>query len=424
MKRKLLFPEKLMLGDGNTPFNVVSTIRIKGAISEDRLHLALAKVQAKHPLLRACITVDEFVVQEHPPAIPVTIIEGNYDDDWIEATKAELGLAFDTSRGPLARITWIQHSTFSDIIFTVHHCMCDGGGRWALLKEIVALLDNPSLDIGMHHSLITIEDIVPRAQRKGMSWLKALFLGLLIRYGTQLLGALVSTKNKSKTNREKDYIIHWKLDEATSSAFARHCAYLGVTVNTALCVALAIAFRQVKGEQGAAKVTCPVDIRKYVPGITKDSIFAVGLSITLDIHAAPARPFWAQVQLLQPIASDKQKRLNTFMVQALEYAHAAIPAMIKFLTYGKLNYNLMFSNMGKLDIPGHFEAFEIETVFSPAVIGPFANPNTVLTCTYKGQMDFTFVSNDDFLEYAEADAIKTAFLQLIQEVTPITVLTI
>lgn len=417
MKRKLLFPERLMLGDGNTPFNVVSAIRIKGSISEENLVHALACIQAKHPLLRANIIDDHYVVQEQPAPIPLKIV---HSTDWITVTLAELAQPFDTATAPLARLTWIRTLHYSDLVLSLHHCLCDGGGRWALIKEIIALLDNPSKDIGMHRSLLTIEDIIPATQRTGWPLMKAKLVGGIIKYGSQLLAALVSTKGKSKTNREKDYLLHWKLDEGMTSALVRQCKAMGVTVNTALCVALASAFRKVKGEQGAAKVTCPVDIRKYVPAITKDSIFSVGLSITLEIPDEHTRPFWTRVQLLQPIATDKQKRLDTSMVHALEYAHSAIPHMIKFLTYGKLNYNLMFSNMGQLDIDEHWRTFDIETVFSPAVIGPFANPNTVLTCTYKGQMDFTFISNDDFLALDDARAIKDALLKILKEVLPST----
>lgn len=417
MKRKLLFPERLMLGDGNTPFNVVSTIRIKGSISEEQLLHALAGVQAKHPLLRAIIVDDHYVVQNAPGPIPLKIL---YNTDWKAVTLSELARPFDTTVAPLARLTWIRVGVYADLVLSLHHCLCDGGGRWALIKEIVALLDNPSKDIGMHHSLLTFEDIIPPAQRKRWPLFKARFTGGIIKYGSLLLGSLVATKGKSKTIREKDYLLHWKLDTFMTSALVRQCAAIGVTVNTALCVALASAFRKVKGDQGAARVTCPVDIRKYVPAITKDSIFSVGLSITLEIADEHTKPFWARVQLLQPIATDKQRRLNTSMLQALEYAHAAIPHMIRFLTYGKLNYNLMFSNMGKLDIDEHWNSFDIETVFSPAVIGPFANPNTILTCTYKGQMDFTFISNDDFLPESDALAIRDAFIKILKEVLPST----
>ncbi|WP_343692269.1 hypothetical protein [Chitinophaga sp.] len=417
MKRKLLFPERLMLGDGNTPFNVVSTIRIKGSISEENLLHALACIQAKHPLLRASIIDDHYVVQDAPGPIPLKLLD---DADWQAVTLSELALPFDVTNAPLARLTWIRSGVYADLILSLHHCLCDGGGRWALIKEIIALLDNPAKDIGLHRSLLTLEDIIPAAQRKGWPLFKAKFTGRIIKYGSLLLSSLVAAKGKSKTTREKDYLLHWKLDTSMTAALVRQCSAMGVTVNTALCVALTSAFRKVKGLQGTAKVTCPVDIRKYVPAITKDTIFAVGLSITLEIGDEQTQPFWTKVQLLQPIATDKQRRLNTSMLHALEYAHAAIPHMIRFLTYGKLNYNLMFSNMGKLDIEEHWNSFDIETVFSPAVIGPFANPNTILTCTFKGQMDFVFISNEDFLPECDALAIRDTFMKILKEVLPST----
>ena len=55
VKRKMLFFERLMYVDGRTPVNCVITARIRGDIAEANLHLALKKVQGKHPLLRVRI---------------------------------------------------------------------------------------------------------------------------------------------------------------------------------------------------------------------------------------------------------------------------------------------------------------------------------------------------------------------------------
>ena len=414
-----------MYGDGVTPFNSVTTVRLRGMFPIENLQLALAKIQAKHPMLRTRILADEkgelwYTVLDQSPPIPFTVKERVFDDDWIQVSQSELGNTFDTNVGPLIRFTVIRDAKFTDLMLTIHHCMCDGGGKWALLQDVIALLDDPAKDIGHYSSLLTIEDIVPAEQRTGWPLLKARFTGAFLRGVFSLLNATTSAKNKIKPNREKYYLLHWKLPREMSAALVRTCSEKGVTVNTALTIALARVFKQVKGETAANKVTCPVEIRKYVPGITRDSIFAAGFSFTFDIPSNQAGSFWEQVQLLQPIATQKQQRLNTSMMHALEYAHSAIPRMSRFLTYAKLNYNIILSNMGRMELPEHYEKFAIETVFSPAVIAPFANPYTIITCTYKGIMDFTFVSNDDFLKYADAMAIKDAFLQLLQKELPIT----
>jgi NRPS condensation-like uncharacterized protein len=419
MKRKLLFLERLMLGDGTAPFNGVFVVSINGTLVPENLYHALSKVQAKHPLLRAGIVHDKagvphFSVSEKYTSIPVTIQERVTDDDWIQASRDAWAAVFDLQNGPLIKLVWIKGAQQSELLLAFHHCMCDGGGGLMLVQEILTLLDNPDKDIGAHPAFTTVADIVPAAILTSTGRvMKARFQGTLIKMGLAVIAAFTSSRNKKNIPRESDYLLHWKLDKKTSSALFHYCTINKVTVNTALCVAFLSAFRQVKGDKALNKITCPVDIRKFIPEIKKDSIFSFGLSLSLSISTADV-PFWEKVKLLQAVAAQKLKGMNPYdFLLPFEYAHSAINHMRKFLTYGKVNYDLMFSNMGKLDVPDKFNSFEIETIFSPTVIGPFANPNTIITSTYKGQIDFSFVSNEAFLDYTEALAIKEQSMTLL-----------
>jgi len=69
--------------------------------------------------------------------------------------------------------------------------------------------------------------------------------------------------------------------------------------------------------------------------------------------------------------------------------------------------------MGRLNIPESYQHFEVETIISPTVAFPWRNPNTLVTTTFRGQMDFVFMSNDAFLPYEEALAIKDAAMQTV-----------
>src|SRR3954471_20647931 len=93
MNRQLLFLERILYGDGTTPFNIVFVVKIAGTISYGNLRNALNKVQAKHPLLRSGIRSDNskipyFFLNEKVPDIPIRIFERKRDDDWITASKA------------------------------------------------------------------------------------------------------------------------------------------------------------------------------------------------------------------------------------------------------------------------------------------------------------------------------------------------
>ncbi|ACU58941.1 condensation domain-containing protein [Chitinophaga pinensis] len=426
MKRKLLLPERLMLGDGTAPFNGVYAIRINGVITAAGLSVALAKVQAKHPLLRAAVRNDAtgapwFELPAVHQPIPLIIKERTTSVDWQQEVRDAWASVFNLEAGPLINLTWLKGDAQSELILTFHHSMCDGGGGLMLVRELLAVADDPEKEIGIHPSFTTLEDIVPAHILHGKKEIfKAKLKALFIKGALASISAFVSTRGRQPISRQQDYLLHWKLDRQVSAALFQYCATKEVTVNTALCVAFLSAFKQVKGAKALNKIICPVDIRRFIPEITKDVIFSFGLSLELSLNHAQDVSFWERARLLQTVASQKIKKMNPYaFMLPFEYAHSGIKYMRKFLTYGKPVYDLMFSNMGKLDIPEQYQTFAVDTIFSPTVIGPFSNPTTIITSTYKGQIDFSFVSNYQVLDYQDALAIKEKAMALLTEELPV-----
>lgn len=94
MKRKLLFGERMLLGDGTEPFNAVIPFRLRGVFSEEDIQYALSRLQEKHPWLRALIQYDEqnvpwFQIPVLPVSIPVRIIQRQHEEQWQEESKQE-----------------------------------------------------------------------------------------------------------------------------------------------------------------------------------------------------------------------------------------------------------------------------------------------------------------------------------------------
>lgn len=419
MKRRLFFLERILYGDGCTPFNGVFALKISGRLKAERLVGALERIQAKHALLRARVEKDEkgvpwFVVHEDMLPIPMRTIVRRTDGDWITESRRELATAFETWRGPLLRVVWLRDAEVSDLILAFHHCLCDGGSALALMRDILMLLDEEGADIGKAGSWVTMNELV---QGGGPMERKAKGVAALLKVGLSLGALLSSSKGKTGIPRSDDYLLHWKLDRQLSAALLRYCKSLRVTVNTLLCVTALYAFRQVRGGKARQKVTCPVDIRRYHPAIKKDMLFAFGLAVSLSLKKKRSDDFAVLVQEAQQIMTDKLNKLNaTEFLLTMEFSHAALGNMIKVLTYGKQGDDLMFSNMGKLDIPESYSSFEVETVYSPTVVGPFGNPTTLVTTTYKGQLDFSFVSNRTVLPEDEARAIRDKIMKLLEEV--------
>jgi NRPS condensation-like uncharacterized protein len=436
MNRQLLFLERILYGDGVTPFNIVFVVKIAGTISHENLRNALTKVQAKHPLLRSGIKTGDkktphFFINEKVPEIPIRIIERRHDDDWIDASKDAWANVFDTKNGPMMSVTWVRSQNVperstseksedtSELLMSLHHCMCDGGAAMLLIREILDLLDNPALEIGQHTAFTTIQDIVPPEilhSRKRL--FKAGLSGTVVRLALSAASAFISSGKTAPFDRKADYLISWKFSKADSSALFKACSAAGVTVNTALCVAFLTAFQDVRGAAAHNKVTCPVDIRKFVENIRKDTMFSFGLALTLSMEKDPSLSFWKKTRLLQKKVTEKMAGMDPYdFLMTLENAHSTVHKMRKVLTYGKVGNDLMFSNLGKIDLPRHFNTFDIETIYSPSVIGPFANPTTIITSTFDSQIDFTFISNEGLLPYFDALSIKDSAIALLQQET-------
>ncbi|MBS1659921.1 MAG: hypothetical protein JST68_02590 [Bacteroidetes bacterium] len=417
MKRRLFFLERILYGDGTQPFNGVFVLKIKGRLERGRMIGALERIQMKYALLRARVEKDErgvpwFVVHEDVPPVPIQIIEREGDEDWIKESCRQWAEPFQGWKGPLLRIAWLRGEDVSDLVMAFHHCCCDGGSAMALMRDLLFLLDQPEGEIGGTVDLVTMAELLPKG--RGM---KARGISKLIRLGLSAGAFLTPTRGKKLILRSADYLVHWKLSPGLTAAVFHYCKYSKVTVNTLLCVAALQAFKEVRGARAHQVVTCPVDIRRYHPGIGRDELFAFGLAVTLSLKRKEGRDFGRLVKDAQEIMTGKLGKLNAYeFLSTMEHTHPAVGAMIKVLTYGKPGNDLMFSNMGRLDLPERYSSFEIETIYSPTVIGPFGNPTTLISTTYKGQLDFCLVSNRTVLAEEEAWAIRDCMRGLFEQV--------
>lgn len=412
MKRKLFFLERFIYGDGDLPFNAVFTVKISGSPSLEQLQQALAKVQTRHPLLRSRIVKDKrgfpwFTTDDGPPAIPVSVVNRDSDEDWLRRSRQEWVTPFDMDKGPLIRMVWLRSPSVSELLMVFHHTICNGGSAVGLLQEILALWDQPSLSTGKEMEFVTPEKLlagltIPRSTRR-----KARLNSLMALMILSVKSAFLSRKNGATLSREKDYVINWKLDAATSTALFNYCKGLNITVNTALCAAFLTAFQSVRGSDKYKGITCPVDIRKYLPTLQKDDLFAFAMAITLPMEENKEESVWEKAARMQKDASAKMEKLNAadYLVP-MEYAHATLRPLLKLLRYSKPGLGLLFSNMGRLEIQKQYDSFEVDTVYSPTVIGSFGDPTGIVTTTFDGKMDFCFLSNEDCVPYTDALLIR------------------
>ncbi|MBL1220269.1 hypothetical protein JET18_05435 [Chryseobacterium sp. L7] len=423
MKRKLLFGERMLLGDGTEAFNAVIPFRLRGIFKEEDIQHALGQIQAKHPWLRAIITHDEnnipwFEVPGNHLPIPIRTVMRKGENDWQEESAKEWQTLFNYEEKPLIRFIWIKGEELSDMLFVFHHCLCDGGSAMAFLYEFLQILDHPSAEIGVESPILGIQDVVPaEILNNRRQKLKAKFIGRLAATAIKCIPV-----SKKAIERKNDYLIHWKFDKETSSELISYCKSQEVTVNTFLSAAVLHAFKKVRGNAAFNKVSCPVDIRRFAPQIKDDHIFAFGLMIV--VSANYKINFAENLYAMQEAVERKTAKLNPYItMMVMESAHDALKNFTKLLKHGKSSNDCMFSNLGRIQIPHQYKEFTLDTIFSPSVIGPLGNTTTLVTSTFRGEMDFSFMGSEGYLPYSEALAIRDEVIETVKlQLDPIAVL--
>ncbi len=406
----------MLYGDGKSPFNLIIPFKIRGEIKESDLRHALQRIQHKHPWLTASIDFDENKrpwfktnLKEHFK-IPVRIVERLSDEHWEQESTMEWETVFDATTAPLCRITWVKGVHVSEILMVYHHCLCDGTATLSILAELLQLLDNPDADVGMETPIMGIKDVIPE---KVINSYRNRTKNVVVGKMATLALWLIPIKRMAIA-RKKDFMLRWRFDQEFTQQIIRFCKGHQFTVNTLLSATVLTAFKEIRKEKAFNKISLPVDIRNLNPIIKKDHIFAFGLMIVLSL--LPEKDFLKSIKALQKDVNDKLAKLNPYsLMMMMEACHPALKKFSNLLKYGKSSNDCMFSNLGKIDIPYRYQNFEVESIFSPSVMGPLGNTTTLLTSTYRNQMDFSFMASEGYVPFVEAVAIKDKVIDILKK---------
>lgn len=407
MNRQMIVGERIMYADGLAPVNCVFAATIEGHFSEQQVAAALAKIQNRHPLLRTNVrkngtNVPSFVTNPDISPIPIHIIERTSDIQWEEISLLEWEKQFDLTKGPAARLVWLQSETVSDLLLVCPHCVCDGSGFVTLMRELLLLLDNPDMELEAYEGFQSVHSLVPISIRDSrmIHWKGKLFSAL-----AKGLFTILNPKPAPRTGNY--YLLTNTLDKETTAALVRKCKAEKTTIQAALCTASLLAHRSVKGNASRNKVISPVDIRRYLPAIGRDHLFAFAPIVELSLSKqGEPDDFWAETRRMKQALVEKAERINAAeMMFITEYFHGSTDALLRHMRSTKGSHDITISNMGVLDIPATYNNFRVRALHSPSVGFPWRNPNTLVVSTFAGKMDLTFSSHESFLSIIDAEKI-------------------
>lgn len=414
MNRKLILGERIMYVDAAATVNCIFTAKVRGSITQEGLIHALDKLQQKHPLLRVVIREDErgepyFVSDTRIPPIPLQIVDRQTDEDWKQVSAYEWRQTFDVRKGPLARVVWLRGREVSELLLICPHCICDGTSILTMMRELLQVLDKPATVLAPYASFDTIHTFIPAALSSDWKLqIKLWFLSKLAR----IVLALQTKRKHVAPGRH--YMIHWKMAPEATRRLAEVCKQQQTSLHATFSVAFLEAHRQVMGTASRGKVICPVDIRRFIPEIKADQLFAFAPIAELSIAGIQEADFWTKTRQLKNDLTDAIYKMDIRkLLLTSEYFHNAARHMVNFLKQTEGTHDVTLSNMGKLDIPDAYENFELETLYSPSAAFPWRNANTLVISTYRNQTDFSFISRDAFLEEDKAKAIIARMQELL-----------
>jgi hypothetical protein len=428
--RRLLLLERTMYREGRTPFTSVFSIQLLGRLEEGRLRQALARLQAKHPLLR-CVIEDgagsegpRFVLEDRPAPIPLRIVERKHDDHWETEVRREWVAPFDASQDPLVRLVWLRASEVSELILVGHHCICDGQSGMTLLRDCLSAYDEPEKDLGTYDALGGIEDFVPTALLKDRSFRRRMRWKIGLLRLIFLWERRKKARSASPVRGDQMYFHRWSLDKAASLKLTERCRAEGVTVFAAMSVAFLQAFREVRGTQALRRFYTMINARRFMPLLRSDAMLGMAPGVKLSMKGLPppqemsASDFWT---CAQAIKSDLTRQVDVLgrdiydYLVGMEGMHGMYRSLIADTKNATAVRHVTISNMGRLEFPQRYHSFWVETIYSPLVMISPTPANTVVISSFAGRMELAIITDEQSLPPAQARAIRRRAMDILRD---------
>ena len=447
----------------HAPYAIVTVVaRIKGKVTEDMLGKAVAKVQARHTNLRLRIEFDRdgipWFTAKDVEEIPVEIYPRENDDHWIQVLKEQSRYPFDFDTRPAIRLLLIQSPTRSELVILCHHLICDGLSLAYVARDLMENLGDPSLEV----ETLPDPDPIDRGNLPEGVSLNSVVKYFVERINKQWREERVTFGQEDYQALTEAYWVNFKpqmdlieLSEQETSRLVGKCKTEGVTVNSALAVALAAAQVEVQGAQPFhSQITVAGNLRDRLgkPAGEKMGFFAGAVS--LKFKSQEKTGFWENVRKfnhkIQPLFTNKNLfedplvwcYLEPGILQSLSYKMVGgmvsrkspsfeklssfssrldvISSMLKRQKMDSFDNLLMgtaLTNLGRMDFASSYGELELERlILKPGGAYPLVFVNLlagVVTCS--GKLSLVLEYDEDRIDRDTMKEINSRVLQYLLE---------
>lgn len=409
MSRKLSTIEHLIDG------SLVYAVRLEGGIDETRLREALARVQRKHPALRATMQARRgglHYVEDSAGPIPLRVLDRNGDDDCRRESVDEAETPFAHGQ-PQLRLVWLRGADASDLLFVASHRICDGMSLLILVRETLrALYDDAPL---RPYAALSAADIVgdyrPEHPRRR-------------RWTARLIGLLLRVLPPLPAPRNREHHLEWNAGPALSAALRQRCKHEGVSVHAALVVALDSALLTALGrERLPAWIESPMDGRRgRLPALADDMLFYGGGGLKFRTGEAGAADFWECARTVHRSMQGQIERETHDIPGRYHFcelirppAPAQLHALIRFGNALGLNGSwnrFTLSNLGNLDLLGDDAPFRLRDL-RVYVHSRSVRALGLIVYALHGQIRFYCMGDERCITQERAHALRDALTAML-----------
>ncbi len=396
--------------------NITCFVRLEGRLDVDQLRSALARVQRKHPVLRALIREEAdglYYEADSAPEIPLRIVPRVSEDDYRRECHAELttGFAYDQ---PQLRAVWLRSECESDLLLTTTHRMCDGMSVFIIVREILRSLYNDAEPIP--YEPVKVRDIIGD-YRPSKPW-KHKLAALLMN------GALRLVPCSRRPPDNKEYHLEWSAGHALSAALKQRCKAEGVSVHALFMAALERALFSVFGSKLPKTIISPIDLRRgRFAALKSDMVFYGGGNIQVRTARTPELDFWARA-----------RALNELVRNGVEREICEIPGRLYFLeqlrplSSGQIRWVMKLGD--RLKSNGSWNRFGLSNLGNVATSGADAPAGLkdlrlyvhsfnfrmfgLIPYTVNGEMRFYLPIDEKCMSINQVETLKREFAALLQ----------
>ena len=384
MKRELGFFERgQVIADRYAPFHIVGVLRIEKAPLPHILKKSFAELQMSHPFLAARLMREKgryYFVSLSDLEVPVRVMPRRSDEHWIQVVEAELENRIDALTGPMFRCAYLYDETHqqAEIVLSISHAIADAVSVSHLLHELMTICasfaDGTPVSLTKFSPAPAAESRFPPAFRGWQLSLRIVVYALTqmadeLIFRLRTIGRQTPAFHKPPT---RGRILLARFSSDFLEPFARRARKEGVTLNTALNVALLLSVNRhlYAGKRLPMRTFTFADLRPYVqPPLTAENLglYISMMRYTLDVEGKI--DFWPFVRNLHKKIYTSLKSGDKFVASAMSESLLRMLVALNSvrLCASVLNYN------GVVPVQTHYgeiNVLEMHGFVSPHAFGP------------------------------------------------------